>query len=320
MLTHKSNTKSAQVKTLLAASILLAQFASASTDISFTADQAYPESTAWSAQENVFFATSVHHGVIGKITPQGKYTPFITDQELIGTVGIKLDTKHNILWVANSDSGASDRSTEATTGKLAALVAYNASTGERIAYHDLGKLAEGAHFANDIAFDDKGNIYVTDSFSPIIYRVDAKGQASVLATSDLFKGEGFNLNGIVYHPKGFLIVSKYNSGELFKIDIKHPSRIEKVALPELLTGTDGLFLRSPNKLLSIQNMGIDRAVELVSDDEWKSARIQSVTKSKLAFPTTVTQVGNDTYLLNAQLNSLFDPKAEKVSQYLLQKL
>jgi len=43
-------------------------------------------------------------------------------------------------------------------------------------------------------------------------------------------------------------------------------------------------------------------------------------KSRQAFPTTVTQVGNDTYLLNAQLNSLFDPKAEKVSQYLLQKL
>lgn len=321
MLSLKPFSKVIYTKALLATSILLVtQLTMANGDISFTADKAYPESIAWSAKENIFFTGSVHRGVIGKVTSQGDYTAFITDKQLIGTVGIKVDATRNILWVANSDSGASERSTAATTGKLAALVAYNASTGERIAYHDLGKLTEGAHFANDITLSEKGDVYVTDSFSPIIYRVNAKGQISVFATSDLFKGEGFNLNGIAYHPKGFLLVCKYNSGELFRIDINNPTRIDKVVLPETLTGADGLLLHSPNKLIVIQNMGIDRAVELVSDDNWKSARIQSATKSKLPFPTALTQANEDIYFLNAQLNTLFDPKAEKVSQYLLQKL
>jgi sugar lactone lactonase YvrE len=308
-------------KRFLAASILCAShLAFAGADISFNADSVYPESAVWSAQENTFFVTSVHRGVIGKVSQEGTYTPFITDKKLIGSVGITLDSKRNILWVANSDSGASERSCTATQGKLASLVAYNAESGKRIAYHNLGKLTEGAHFANDIALDDKGNVYVTDSFAPIIYRVDTKGHASIFATSDLFKGEGFNLNGIVYHPQGFLLVAKYNSGELFKIAINNSTQIVKVALPELLTGADGLLLRSPNSLIAVQNMGIDRTVELTSNDNWKSAKLKSVTRSKLPFPTAATQVGNDIYVLNAQLNSLFTPTEEKVSEYLLQKM
>ena len=314
-------TKAIRKHTLLAMSLLMtSHLAIASTNITFTADTVYPESAAWSPQENTFFVTSVHRGVIGKLNKTGTYRPFITDKQLIGTVGIKVDAQRNILWVANSDSGASERSSEATRGKLASLVAYNAHTGKLITYHDLGKLSEGAHFANDIALDNKGNVYVTDSFAPIIYRVDEKGNASIFATSDLFKGEGFNLNGIVYHPEGFLLVAKYNSGELFKIAIADPTHIAKVLIPEPLTGTDGLLLRSPNTLMAVQNMGIDTTVELVSDDHWKSATIKSATKSKLPFPTTATEVGGDIYVLNAQLGSLFTPDAKKVSEYLLQKL
>ena len=310
-----------KLKPFVVASMLLASQASfAGGDVSFTADQAYPESTAWSAKDNVFFVSSVHHGTIGKVTMQGKYTPFITDEKLVASVGVKLDAKHNILWVTDSDSGASDRSSPVTTGKLAALVGYDASTGKQIAYHDLGGLMPGAHFANDLALDGKGNIYVTDSFSPIIYRIDAKGKASIFATSDIFKGEGFNLNGIVYHPDGFLLVGKYNSGELFKIDINNPTQIEKVALPEALKGNDGLLLHSPNQLIVVQNMGIDRTVTLVSKDGWKSATIQQVKTSILPFPTAATEVGKHIYVLNAQLGTLFTPNAAPVSDYLLQKL
>lgn len=320
-LINVSKVKSLKTRRLLAASMMLAaQLGMASGDISFTTDQTYPESAAWSAKANTFFVGSVHRGIIGKVNQQGGYSPFITDKQLIGTVGVKVDAKRNILWVANSDSGASDRSSPATQGKLAALVAYNATTGEQIAYHDLGKLSEGAHFANDITLDDKGNVYVTDSFSPIIYRVDASGKASIFATSDLFKGEGFNLNGIVHHSKGYLLVCKYNSGELFKIDIKNPNHIEKVALAEAIKGADGLLLRSPNKLIAVQNMGIDRTVELVSSDDWKSATVKPIANSKLPFPTSATLVGDEVYVLNAQLGSLFSATAEKVRNYLLQKL
>lgn len=74
------------------------------------------------------------------------------------------------------------------------------------------------------------------TLSAVIYRVDTNGKASIFAKSDLFKGEGFNLNGIVYHPKGFLLVSTYNSDELFKININNPSQVEKVTIAETFPG------------------------------------------------------------------------------------
>ena len=56
---------------------------------------------AWSAKGKGGFTSSVHLGVIGKVSLQGDYISFITGQQLIGTVGIKVDAKRNILWVAN---------------------------------------------------------------------------------------------------------------------------------------------------------------------------------------------------------------------------
>jgi sugar lactone lactonase YvrE len=310
-------------KLMLAAVITAPLLASgqvlAAGDIAFTADQAYPEGIAWSPKQKVFFVSSVHKGVIGKVTPQGAYTPFIKDDKLVASVGLLLDTKRNLLWTAIGDLGASTTSGPATTNKLAAVAAYDATTGERRAYHDLSKLVDGGHFANDLALDAQGNIYVTDSFAPAIYRIDAKGVASVFATSDLFKGEGFNLNGIVSHPDGYLLVNKYNSGEIFRISTRNGADIQRVNLSEALKGADGMLLRDKNRLTVVQNSGNDQVVELVSKDGWKSATLQPARKTAYTFPTTVAQVGKNIYVLNSRLDTLLTKDAVKVSDYLLQK-
>jgi sugar lactone lactonase YvrE len=287
--------------------------------ITFTAEQAYPEGIAWHPTQKVFFVGSVHTGTVGKVSPQGVYTPFIQDGQLVASVGLALDVKRNLLWVAIGDLGASTRSSPATAYKLAAVAAYDATTGERRAYHDLSHLIEGGHLANDLAVDAAGNIFITDSFSPVIYRVDAQGQASVFAQSDWFKGEGFNLNGIVAHTDGYLLVNKYNSGEIFRISTRNGADIQRVNLPEAVKGADGMLLRGKNRLIVVQNAGNDQVVELVSTDGWRSATLQPARKSVHSFPTTVAQVGKDLYVLNSRLDTLLTKDAPKVSEYLLQR-
>src|SRR5690606_6997862 len=152
----------------------------------------------------------IHQGTIGKVAADGRYTPHIQDEKLVSSVGLQFDGRRNLIWAAVGDLGNSVHSSPATQGKLAALVAFDADTGKRRSYHDLGSLVEGSHFANDLALDADGQVYVTDSFSPLIYRVDANGQASVFVRSELFTGEGFNLNGIVHHADGYLLVVKHN--------------------------------------------------------------------------------------------------------------
>lgn len=294
--------------------------AAGSPDISFEADTNYPESVSWSPSQKAFFVSSVRHGQIGKLTRDGHYTAFIQDPKLVSTVGILADDARNTIWVANSDPGAGERTQAGTQGKLAGVATYDSKTGKAKAYYDLGRLSEGAHFANDIALDAAGNAYVTDSFAPVIYRITPAGEATIFATHALFKtGEGFNLNGIAWHRDGYLLVGKYNTGEIFRVNLRDPSQVEQVALSEALVGADGFHLADDQHLVVVQNNGADRTVELTSTDGWKSARITRSVKSELSMPTAATKVGKQVFVLNSRLDTLFNPKAEKVSHYLLQQ-
>jgi sugar lactone lactonase YvrE len=288
--------------------------------IGFTADTAYPESVTWSTKQGKFFVSSVRHGTVGTVTPDGKYTPFIADDRLVSTVGLLVDDERNTLWVTNSDPGAGDRTNAATQGQLAGIATFDATTGKRLAYYDLGHLSEGTHLANDVALDADGNAYVTDSFAPVIYRITKAGEASIFARSPLFKdADGFNLNGIAYHRDGYLLVGKYNSGDLFRVNIADPTRIERVKLPEPLKGADGFSLVDAEHLVVVLNLGADKTVELVSTDGWASAKIARESRSVASMPTAATHAGKDVWVLNSRLDTLFDAKADKVSDFLLQK-
>lgn len=289
-------------------------------DITFSSELSYPESFSYSAKQDVFLLGSVTQGLVAKVDKTGGYTPFIADDRLVSTVGLLVDDASNTLWVTNSDPGAGLRTNATTQGKLAAIATYDATTGKPLAYYDLGSLAEGSHFANDIALDAAGNAYITDSFAPLVYRIDRQGKASVFAQSPLFlSGEGFNLNGIAWHKDGYLLVGKYNSGELFRISTTDPTDIRQVQLPEALTGADGIRLIDDQHLLVVQNLGKDRIVELASTDGWQSATIVRTEPSEVSMPTAAAMVGADIYVLNSRLDTLFDPNATKVGDYLLQQ-
>jgi sugar lactone lactonase YvrE len=303
----------------LAAGLLGAHVANAG-DINFTAPATYPESITWSAHQHVFLVGSVKHGNVGKITPDGRYSVFIHDDRLVSTLGLLVDDKRNTLWVTNADPGPSERSSDATRGKLAGIATYDATTGKPRAYYDLSALEPGAHLANDLALDADGNAYVTDSFAPLIYRIDTQGHASIFARDDRFNaGKGFNLNGIVMHPDGYLLVDLTNSGQIFKIDIHDPRKVSEVKLPEALVGADGLNLRDPQHLIVAQNAGVDRTVELTSTDGWQTASIVRTQKSEASMPTASVTENGKVYVLNSRIDTLFKPGSPKVDHYVLQQ-
>ena len=308
-------------RNLLASITLLALASPAlAQDISFTSAQSYPESFTFSAAQDVFMLGSVRQGLVAKVDRNGVYTPFIADDRLISTVGLLVDDASNTLWVTNSDPGAGERTAAASQGTLAAIATYDATTGEPRAYFDLGGLSKGAHFANDIALDAAGNAYVTDSFAPLIYEIDTAGKATIFAQdAAFFTEQGFNLNGIAWHENGYLLVGKYNSGELFRISTTDPTDIQAVQLPEALIGLDGIHLVDADHLIAVQNLGVDRIVELTSTDGWHSASIVRTAPSVASMPTAAVTVGKDVYVLNSRLDTLFDPKAAKVGDYLLQR-
>jgi hypothetical protein len=104
-------------------------------------------------------------GRIGTVRDASTYTQLADDTRLVSTIGLNLDATRQRLLAAVSDAGANTTRTSATTmRKLAALAIFNPSSGALLRYIDLGALRPTqAHFANDIAVDAVGNVYVTDS-------------------------------------------------------------------------------------------------------------------------------------------------------------
>ncbi|SEW04995.1 SMP-30/Gluconolaconase/LRE-like region-containing protein [Chitinophaga sp. YR573] len=288
-------------------------------NIPIHADKLYPEGTAYSKKQNVFFVSSINTAQIGKLDFKGNYRPFTQDPELVATIGILADEKSNTLFVTNVDNGVAVKTNPATAYKLSEIIGYDLTSGKRKFKVDLGALNPGhPNFINDLTLDNEGNLYVTNSFSPVIFKVDKNHHASIFAQDEAWTGESFNLNGIVYHPDGYLIVAQSNKGLLYKIDIKKPTNIKTIKVDEL-KGADGLILNGKNELVAVSNAS-SRIFQLKSSDNWTSANIISSKASMLPFPTTGVLVNGKYHVLNAKLSELFDPKAPRSTDFLLQEI
>jgi hypothetical protein len=245
-------------------------------------------------------------GLIGTVTPTGKFGEFAAGPELVSTVGMWADMTRNRLLACVSDPGVSIKTSEKTKNKLARLVVYDLSSKALIKKIELSDLKKGGHFCNDLTTDDAGNIYVTDSFSSLIYKITSDYKASIFVESDKFKGEGFGLNGIVYHPGGFLVAAKYNDGTLWKIPLKNPKELMQIKLKEPYSGLDGLVLLTEKDIVGVQNNKIDKVHKFHSEDSWKTAETVESASAEVVFPTTAVKAGNNVYVIEGKLNEIFE--------------
>lgn len=287
--------------------------------IVFQAPVLYPEGVTYDAASKRFFVSSVKTGTVGSVDEAGNYKELYKDPSLKSTYGLKVDAKNNRLLVCVSDANYSMYSTPATFKKMARLIAVDLSTGAKKMDVNLA-LGPGNHFANDMAMDEAGNVYITDSYSPNVYKVDKAGKAAVFATSPLFKSEEVGLNGILYHPQGYLLVAHNTAGSLHKIDLRNPKNITTVKMKMLFPGADGLAWLSGNMLTLVQNKGANKLYQISSSDNWATAEVKGATATEDRFqhPTTVTVKDGQAWAVNSKFNELTDSSTGPSREFSLQ--
>ncbi len=118
------------------------------------------------------------------------------------------------------------------------------------------------------------------------------------------------LNGIVIHPNGFLIVAKYEGGELYKVPLDDPESIIKVGIPENIPTIDGILLSESNELYLVSNAlpqmtHKEKIFKLRTSDNWSSALVQDKIFTGRNFPTSLIKIKGQFLYLKTFLNKLF---------------
>lgn len=303
--------------------LLSAGTISAQTDrIEFSAPDAYPEGVAYDSKNDVFYVSSARLGKIGKVTPGGTYQPLFADSiDLKSSYGMKVDSLNNRLLVCIGDANYSKFATPATYRKMARLIAIDLASGQKTMDVNLATLRGGQHFANDLTIDGQGNAYVTDSYAHVIYKVTPKGEASVFSEHVLFRTAGIGLNGIAWHPKGFLLASSTGKGCLYKIDLANPSQVSKIATDQFFMGADGIILQNDTTLVVVRNQGTDKIYKLESADNWQTARLAETTLliDRFSYPATAAMRKGETWIMNAKFNELVDKNNVPSKTFAIQK-
>ncbi|GLU16758.1 hypothetical protein SLE2022_331730 [Rubroshorea leprosula] len=240
------------------------------------------------------FLVSFFEGGVGEIrVPDGQSPDTVLDEIVVvkdadltgnSSLGISIDLPRNRVLVAVAD---------VLRNQYSALAAYDLSTWKRLFLTQLSGPSDEKAFADDVAVDAEGNAYVTDAKASKIWKVGVNGELLSIIRNPLFTSKQWYrnlvaLNGIVYHPDGYLIVIHTFTGNLFKIDLANGEEVKliKVAGGPLTFG-DGIELLSPTKLVVAGNPS-GRLVE--SSDGWETASVVAKFKGpshRLATAATV---------------------------------
>jgi len=290
-------------------------FEEGGTSVTVSRPALYPETIEYNVDDGQFLLGSVREGAIYEVDQAGRASLLVDDPRLCSVLGIAVDASRHRVWAVNSDLGASLKPSVAGPKKLAGVGVYDLSTGKALNYIDLAPLLDGPHLLNGVALDADGNAFVTDSFSPVIYKITRYGQPSVFIQDDRFSGKGINLNGIIVHPDGFLLVIKKSDGALYKVPLEQPGKFSKVLVHEAFIGGDGIALVGKKDLIVVANStpesSSNSAFSLTSEDGWTSAQVVAVQRLGDAYPTTGVIRDGMLYVVQSKLNQLLSSSQEQ---------
>ena len=275
-----------------------------------------PEGIEYDKNDHTFLLSSLNAAPILKVNLDGTYKPFTTGEPYpMSTAGLQVDYKRNRLLVA-AFNGTELMDNDPATKGTAHLRVYDLTTGVMKQDIDLSSLVPeaDAYFANDVAVDSEGNVYISDWYASLIYKVDKEGVATLFWRNN--SGIPGGPNGLDVHPDGYLLVSIINDGYkrhgLIKIPLDNPAASTTVKIDDKrFAGFDGMVVTSNGDVVGITNNqkapGGNMLLELSTKDAWKSAEI--ITAKEITTSTTIAVTPEHKYYV---INQDFSDNFKKV--------
>lgn len=214
-------------------------------------DFAYPNGIT-AAPDGTLYVGSVTSGDVLSIGPDGAIaTAFTETDEVFAGTSIRFDPLTNLLWVASPDFLGEEVNGEIVRRphRIAAIDLSSSSVIWSSAIPDEG-------FANDIALDGEGGVFITDSVRDrVLYLSESGASFETVAADPLMTPGDLGPAGIAMAPNGDLIVGLYSDGALLRVTLgtdETSAQVNPVNLPRPLENPDGLAFAPDGRLLVLE--------------------------------------------------------------------
>jgi len=274
-----------------------------------------PEGIEFNKKDNTFLLSSLNANPIIKVNLDGRFEPFTSGEKFpLSTAGLQIDYKRNRLLVA-AFNGTELLDKDPATKGTSFLRIYNLATGVIEKDINLSFLVPdaSAYFANDLAVDNTGNVYISDWYARVIYKVDLDGKPSIFWTNET--GIPSGPNGLDFHPDGYLLVSILNVNDkwlytdygLVKIPVNDPKSAKVVKISNSgYKGFDGMYINTKGNVVGVTNDGKSPGgntfIELLSNDNWETAKVIN-SKAITGSTTVAVTPDNKQYILNQDFSN-----------------
>ncbi len=258
----------------------------------------FPEGVAYDAASDDFFVGSTTDGTIFRgnfIDPEASIFLPGGAEGRTTAIGMKVDAEGRLIIAG---------------GRTGMVWVYDTVSGQLIRSFSNGK-GENETFLNDLTVIPNGDILITDSRDPVIYRIPVADLEPSQTPGNLedwlrLEGtpiqfqEGTNLNGIALMADGAHVLTvQSNTGMLFCINLL-TREVAEVDLGDLsLTGGDGLVIDG----LDLYVVDHTSALVLELSPHLTSAGLkETITHPTFAFPTTAALRGGKLIVVNSQFD------------------
>lgn len=212
----------------------------------------YPESVAV-GPDGTFYVGSWRQGAVARIRPGADQAEVLVQpgsNGLSNGQGVLVDARRGLLWICSGTFGFTTVPT-----RPSALKSYDLATGAPRASYPMPE----AGYCNDLAQDDDGAIYVTDSLHPRVLRWRPGDDALQVWKEDAsFSAgpEGYKLNGIAIDRNHVYVSTVTAAPYLLRIDAKpdgSAGAVTRIDMPRTLKNADAIRSVGPGRLVIFES-------------------------------------------------------------------
>jgi hypothetical protein len=209
----------------------------------------WPEGVDYDSRTGRYYVASVRHRTIAEVS-NGTVVRELWPRDTPGigaVMGLRVDPARSVLWATIAGVPQMHGYTPSDSG-IAALVRVRIADGTIERRWDLPHASLG-HVLGDLAIDSLGDVFISDSYDPVLYRLAVGGDSLERIVSPYFH----SLQGIAPTRNGSIVyVADYSHG-LLRVDVAtHAVSLMEPPAGTTALGCDGIIL-DHGAIIAVQN-------------------------------------------------------------------